>query len=103
MEQPNDIWDALEKEYGGSKAKPIASVPNEKNEPLLNVRTANQCVQDAKAKPVPKMLLGELWHQGELAILFADTKIGKSIMGVQAGDNISRNHSPPGFPMQARG
>jgi hypothetical protein len=39
------------------------------------------------------MLLGQLWYEGELCILFADTNVGKSILAVQAADAISRGVS----------
>lgn len=77
------------------------SLNDKVNDGLLLVRTANGCIDDAKGRPTPKMLLGELWFQGELCILFADTNLGKSILAVQIGDAISRGESISGFPMKA--
>jgi hypothetical protein len=57
---------------------------------LLLVRSANQCIENAKSQPIPLQLCGELWYEGEVGILFSDTNIGKSILTVQIGDNISR-------------
>lgn len=57
---------------------------------LFVVKTGNQWLEDAKKRPAPKMLFGEFWFQGELCILFADTNVGKSILAVQMGDQISR-------------
>lgn len=59
-------------------------------EPLLLCKTANQWLRHAKQMAVPKTLFCELWHEGELAILFADTNVGKSILAVQIGDGITR-------------
>ena len=47
------------------------------NKGLFKVKTANQWIEQAKASPIPLMLFGELWHDSELCILFADTNLGK--------------------------
>jgi hypothetical protein len=57
------------------------------------LRTANQRNEDAKNLPDIQKLLGEIWQSGEVAFMFADTGIGKSIAGVQAGDCLSRGKS----------
>jgi len=57
---------------------------------LLIVQSANECIQKAKSQPIPLKLCGNLWFEGEVAILFADTNVGKSIYAVQVADNISR-------------
>jgi hypothetical protein len=65
---------------------------------LFVVKSGNQWLDDAKTRPAPKMLFGEFWFEGELCILFADTNVGKSILAVQIGDQISRGgvlSSPP--------
>nr|WP_294950179.1 AAA family ATPase [uncultured Mucilaginibacter sp.] len=43
--------------------------------------------------PIGDTLFGDLWLKGELCILFADTNAGKSILGVQIGDAISRGEA----------
>jgi len=53
-------------------------------------KPANQWIEEAKSRPIPKMLLGEFWFEGEVCILFADTNLGKSIMGVQVANSISK-------------
>lgn len=70
--------------------------------PLLLARTANQCLEDAKQRPVPKQLFSELWHEGEICILFADTNLGKSILSVQIADSISRGEAISGFKNEAK-
>jgi RecA-family ATPase len=57
---------------------------------LLKVMPANGWLMQAKARPVPRQLFHELWHEGELCILFSDSNLGKSILAVQIGDQISR-------------
>ena len=53
-------------------------------------KTANQWLEDAKKRPTPEMLCGELWYQGEVCILFGDSNCGKSILAVQICDALSR-------------
>jgi RecA-family ATPase len=55
----------------------------------LEVRSANVWLKEAASRPIPKMLFGELWFEGELCILFADTNLGKSILAVQIADSIA--------------
>ncbi|MDB4919747.1 MAG: hypothetical protein JWQ54_1730 [Mucilaginibacter sp.] len=50
-------------------------------------------------EPEAGMLLGKLWMQDELCILFADTNVGKSILAVQIADSISRGLPIPGFEL----
>ena len=59
------------------------------DEELFTIRTANTWLQEANKRPVPKMLFGKLWYEGELCILFADSNLGKSILAVQIADSIS--------------
>lgn len=68
---------------------------------MFTLKTGNRWLQDAKAKPIPRRLLSELWHEGELCILFADTNTGKSILAVQIADSISRGVAIPGFTLEA--
>jgi hypothetical protein len=60
------------------------------NKGLFLVKPVNKWMKDASKRPVPKMLFGELWHECELCILFADTNLGKSILATQIADSISR-------------
>jgi len=46
------------------------------------------------------MLFAEFWHEGEICILFADSNLGKSILGVQIADSISSGKYIPGFAMK---
>jgi len=56
---------------------------------LFTVKSANQVIMEARNKPVPKFLFGQLWHEGENCILFSDTNTGKSVLAVQIADAIS--------------
>src|SRR6202044_3258033 len=68
---------------------------------LFTVEKGNRWMELARRDPEDKMLLGELWHQGELWMLFADTNIGKSVLSVQIGESIARGQSIEPFTCQA--
>lgn len=68
---------------------------------LFKMMPANQWIDQAKTRPIPKMLFGEFWFEKELCILFADTNLGKSILAVQIGNSISKGESILGFPFEA--
>jgi RecA-family ATPase len=68
------------------------------NVAFLSVKPANTWIQEASLKPIPNKLLGELWYEGEVCILFADTNVGKSILAVQIANAISRQGYCLSFP-----
>lgn len=72
------------------------------NKGLFKIMPANKWIEQAKARPIPNMLFGELWHEGELCILFADTNLGKSILAVQIANAISTGEPIRAFPMTAK-
>jgi RecA-family ATPase len=57
------------------------------------LRTASQRLEDAKHLPPITPLFGEVWQQGELHILFADTGLGKSIFAVALADALSKGRN----------
>ena len=67
---------------------------------LFTVKTASRWIEQAKTRPIPQMLFGEFWFEGELCILFADTNLGKSILAVQIGNSISRGEQIQGFKLE---
>ncbi len=69
---------------------------------LFKVQTARETLEEAKNKPIPKMLFDEFWFEGEICILFADTNVGKSILAVQIADSISKGIPIQGFEMEAK-
>ena len=68
---------------------------------LFTVKTATRWIEQAKNRPIPKMLFGEFWFESELCIMFADTNLGKSILAVQIGNSISRGEPINGFKLEA--
>lgn len=69
---------------------------------LFTVRSANQVIEDAKNRPTPCKLFGQLWFEGEVEIMFADTNLGKSILAVQIADAISRGKGTMEMKMNAK-
>ncbi len=67
---------------------------------LLTIRTAKSWLKRASKQPVPKMLFGKLWFEGELCILFADSNLGKSILAVQVANAISIGKAQHPFDME---
>lgn len=84
------------------EAERILKQGNEANESkgLFIVKTASRWIEQAKTRPIPKMLFGEFWFEGELCILFADTNLGKSILAVQICNSISRGEQIRGFKLE---
>jgi RecA-family ATPase len=72
------------------------------NKGLFKVKTANEWLKLAKTSPIPEMLFGEFWHEGEISILFSDSNLGKSILSVQIADSISMGRQIPGFKLEAK-
>ena len=70
--------------------------------PLFDIKTGNEWIDQARNRPIPKMLFSELWHENELCILFADTNLGKSILAVQIADSISKGVNISGFKLEAK-
>lgn len=67
---------------------------------VFKVQPMNQWLADAGKKPMPKMLLSELWYEGEICFLFADTNLGKSALSVQIADAITKGKSIEGFKLE---
>lgn len=68
------------------------------NTGMLAVKPANVWIKEASEKPPLRKLLGSLWLEGEICILFADTNVGKSILAVQIGNAISKQNHCLIFP-----
>ncbi|OMP29690.1 AAA family ATPase [Mangrovimonas sp. DI 80] len=64
------------------------------------VKSGNEWIEDAKQRPIPNMLFSEFWYEREVSVLFADTNVGKSILGMQIADSISRGVAIDGFQIE---
>jgi RecA-family ATPase len=69
---------------------------------LFLIKPANEWIEEAKKRPIPKMLFSEFWFEEELCILFADTNLGKSILAVQIADSISNGKPIRNFKLEAQ-
>lgn len=69
---------------------------------IFTIKTANEWIRQASLRPIPQMLFSELWYEGEICILYADTNVGKSILAVQIADSISRGVPIDGFKLTAQ-
>jgi RecA-family ATPase len=93
--QPQDFINEVEQQIKrGNEAK--------ENKGLFKVKTANEWLELAKTSPIPEMLFGEFWHEGEISILFSDSNLGKSILAVQIADSISKGQQIQGFKLEAK-
>jgi hypothetical protein len=72
------------------------------NTGLFTTLPANTWIEQAKSRPIPKMLFSEFWYEREVCILFSDTNLGKSILAVQIANSISKGKPIPGFKLEAK-
>ncbi len=56
---------------------------------LFTARTANAYVTRPLPRPAKRHLFGDIWREGELMLLFADTGLGKSALAVQISAAIA--------------
>jgi hypothetical protein len=87
METLNEFKDKLISEQGQQA----------KSKSIFDIKPANDFIERAKKRAIPRMLFGEFWFEGEVCILFADTNVGKSILAVQIGNSISTGISTCGL------
>lgn len=64
------------------------------------IKPINDWINGAKNRPIPNMLFNELWYESEISILFADTNLGKSILGLQISNMITKGISVNGFKVE---
>jgi hypothetical protein len=72
-----------------------------KKQSFFRTKTADEWNEEAENTPDAKMLFSEMWYEGEICILFADTNVGKSILAVQIADSISRGVPIEGLKYEA--
>lgn len=56
---------------------------------MFRNRNINEVIMEAQKRPDPKQLFDCFWYEGELSCLFADSNLGKSILGVEIGCRIA--------------
>jgi hypothetical protein len=75
---------------GNIKALKRQEARTDPNKDLFRIKTADQWLTDEHDKAPARQLMGSLWHEHELCILFADTNLGKSILAVQLGYHLAK-------------
>ncbi len=75
---------------------------NSHSNEFMIIKSANDWMEEAKIKPIPKKIFGPFWHEEELCILFADTNQGKSLLAVQIIDSVSKGTSTLGLEMELK-
>lgn len=72
-----------------------------KNNVLMD-KLANEWLEIGSKITDPSELFGNIWHEGEVGILFSNTGIGKSILTVQLADGISNGQPTLGLNSKKR-
>lgn len=96
MKQPFHIKNNYEETIAVSN--PIEAIDREieaagrapKHVGLLSVKKANDWIEDAIARPDPRMFFHNLIVQYENTVLFAQSNVGKTILAVQIAEDIAR-------------
>ncbi len=73
----------------------------ENSDDLFKIRSANHWLEEASNQPVPQMLFGKFWYEGELCIMFADSNLGKSILASQIAHSINTAEAIQPFELEA--
>ena len=69
---------------------------------LFTIKAANEWIDDARRKPMPCKLFGQLWWEHDVCVMFASANIGKSLLAMQIADSISRGINTMGLEMEAQ-
>jgi hypothetical protein len=69
--------------------------------PLLDVRSGNEWIADARQTPTPSSICDGLVLEGQCCILFGETGSNKSCLAVQIGESAARGQAIPGLTMSA--
>lgn len=70
----------------------IPPKPDEKrsgNRKVLKSQKLNEALEKASKQKPPKRLFGQLWWEKELAVVFATTNVGKTILGMQIAEALA--------------
>jgi len=66
------------------------------------IESLAEIVNANKDKQPPKMLFGEFWRDGEIAVLFGQTNTGKTVLAMQIAMDLARGQAsmPEYFPVE---
>lgn len=88
----NDRWKKARQKYREG------AIPH-MGQTVLDLRSANDWLQRSDEPAAVRKLFGDFWLEGELAILFADTGKGKSILAVQIAESLASGRPIEPFEM----
>ncbi len=72
------------------KPNRIQQLMNECHFGLLQIKDANEWIEDALMRPDPVALWKSLWYEEEICCLFADSNLGKSVYACNIANEISK-------------
>lgn len=72
------------------------------NETASLPKKVNECVIAVQHRTPPAKLFDAFWTEGEMALLFGPTGVGKSVLAVEIADAIARGRRIDGFEMTAK-
>lgn len=64
---------------------------SDKENNFFIIKTANDTIREAAQRKNPDPLYLTIWYETEICCLFADSNVGKSILGVQIGADIANS------------
>jgi KaiC/GvpD/RAD55 family RecA-like ATPase len=70
---------------------------------LFQTQTFAECLTEAATRPPARRLAGPLLLEGELVLCFGDTGTGKTVFGVQSGNDIAGGKSTTGLEVESEG
>ena len=82
--QPPDKWAKVREQYRKKHPEILC------RESMFETRGANECVKAGGANKRQTNLFGNMWRTGEVALLFGETGVGKSILAMQIAESIAR-------------
>ena len=101
---PDYILDLLRSERSRCSLRSRLS-KNERGEraDLFVCKSMNEWLKAASTRPKPKPLFGPFWTSGEIALLFGDTGLGKTILAMQIANDIASGESTTGLELALSG
>jgi KaiC/GvpD/RAD55 family RecA-like ATPase len=78
-------------EEAGAAKEPEETFPAQVG--MLQIDHINDIITRAKEKPLPDDLFLGLWNEGEVACLFSDSNVGKSILALQIAEEVAKKQA----------
>lgn len=72
-----------------------------KRVPMFTVKPVEKWLSAARRRPLPTMLFGEFWLEGELALVYGGCGAGKSILAMQIAESIATGRGVGPLAMNA--